>query len=63
MTETPDEAMVEGRQDLLPEEDAAGSENPRAQAQAVLEESEERVLHPGRTRAASTQTPGEDAAT
>ena len=53
--------MVDGRQDLLPEEDAAGSENPRAQAQAVLEESEERVLHPGRTRAESPQTPGEDA--
>lgn len=60
MTETPDERMVEGRQDLLPEEDAVGSDDPEAQARAVLEESADRVRHPSRTRAESTQTPGED---
>lgn len=60
MTEQPDDRMVQARQDLLPEEDAAGSEDPHAQAEAVLEESQDRVQHPSQTRAESTQTPGED---
>ncbi len=41
-----DEARVEGRSDLLPEEAAAGSDDPEAQARAILEESDERTDHP-----------------
>ena len=60
MSEQPDDRMVQARQDLLPEEEAAGSEDPEGQAQAVLEESEDRVRYPSQTRAESTQTPGKD---
>ena len=60
MTQTPDDRMVEARSDLLPEEEAAGSQDAEGQARAVLEESQERVDFPSRTRAASTQTPGQD---
>jgi len=31
---------------LLPEEEAAGSDDPRAQAEAILAESDERQEHP-----------------
>lgn len=34
------------RADLLPEEVVAGSENPQAQAEAILAESAERTAHP-----------------
>ena len=44
-TEIPD-SMVETRSDLLPEELAVGSDDPQAQAAAILEESEERVTDP-----------------
>ena len=37
---------VASRADLLPEETAVGSDDPRAQAQAILVESEERVNDP-----------------
>jgi hypothetical protein len=57
MTETPDEARVESRAELLPEEQAAGSEDPTAQAEAILEESDERTNAPEETRHDSTQTP------
>ena len=40
------EHNVETRADLLPEERAAGSVDPEAQAAAILAESEERTLHP-----------------
>jgi hypothetical protein len=39
----PDDQRVADRADLLPEEQAAGSADPRAQAQAILEESDERL--------------------
>lgn len=39
---------VATRAELLPEEKAVGSDNPQAQAQAILEESEERTEHPDR---------------
>jgi hypothetical protein len=40
----PSEEIVEARaEDLLPEEQATGSDNPIAQAEAILEESEERT--------------------
>lgn len=60
MTQTPDERDIETRAALLPEEEAAGSESPHAQAEAILEESLERTEDPRGTRRSSTQTPGED---
>jgi hypothetical protein len=58
MSETPDEARVEGRAELLPEEEAAGSEVPEEQAEAILQESDERTEDPEATRHESHQTPG-----
>lgn len=37
---------VASRADLLPEEAAVGSDDPQAQAEAILRESEERVEDP-----------------
>lgn len=56
-----DDERVSGRSDLLPEEQAAGSDDPEAQAEAILEESDERTDDPEGTRHESTQTPDEDA--
>lgn len=42
----PQQHHVDERAELLPEERAAGSADPRAQAAAVLEESQERIDHP-----------------
>jgi hypothetical protein len=39
---------VAKRAELLPEELAVGSDDPEAQAQAILEEAEERTEHPDR---------------
>jgi hypothetical protein len=58
MTQTPDEHDVETRAMLLPEEQAVGSETPRGQAEAILEESMDRTEDPEGTRHASSQTPG-----
>jgi hypothetical protein len=55
-----DEARVESRSELLPEEVEAGSEDPETQARAILEESDERVADPEGTRRESTQTPDPD---
>ena len=52
-----DESRVERRAELLPEERAAGSDNPDQQAKAILEESDDRTEHPEETRRESTQTP------
>lgn len=57
MTEPVESARVESRADLLPEEVAAGSDDPGEQARAILEESDERTEHPEETRRESTQTP------
>jgi hypothetical protein len=58
MTEPADESRVERRAtDLLPEEQAAGSDDPELQAEAILAESEERTEHPEETRRESSQTP------
>lgn len=57
MTEPVESARVESRADLLPEEEAAGSDDPGEQARAILEESDERTEHPEETRRESTQTP------
>ncbi len=42
----PQDRHVDERAELLPEELAAGSADPRAQAAAVLEESQDRTEHP-----------------
>ena len=42
---------------LLPEELAAGSADPEAQAEAILAESDERTHYPERTQAESPQSP------
>ena len=57
MTESPDDRLIEGREQLLPEELAAGSDDPEAQARAILGESEARTLHPEETRRECTETP------
>jgi hypothetical protein len=57
MTEPSEENRIERRADLLPEEVAAGSDNPEEQAEAILNESDERTDHPEETRHESTQTP------
>ena len=42
------ERNVASRAALLPEEQAAGSDDPEAQARAILEEARERTEHPER---------------
>jgi len=56
MTERPDDDRVSTRAELLPEEEAAGSEDPRHQAEEILRDSDERTQHPEETGRASTQT-------
>lgn len=41
---TVDDERVESRAELLPEEQRAGSDDPDAQAEAILEESDERTF-------------------
>lgn len=53
----PEERDVDSRSDLLPEERAVGSDDAHDQAEAVLEESEQRVLDVEGTQLSSTQTP------
>lgn len=43
MTDTPGDDRVAGRSELLPEEEAVGSDDPEAQAAAILEESDIRT--------------------
>lgn len=42
----PTAEQVASRAELLPEEEAVGSDDPQAQAEAILEESLERTEHP-----------------
>ncbi|MCW2802861.1 MAG: hypothetical protein QOF52_2533 [Propionibacteriaceae bacterium] len=58
MTSDPDQDRIDERAHLLPEELSVGSDDPEAQAEAILAESDERVLDPEGTQAKSTQTPG-----
>jgi hypothetical protein len=60
MTEPADESRIDLRADLLPEERAAGSDDPEAQAEAILEESDDRTDHPARTQRESVQSPEPD---
>ena len=46
------------RADSIPEETAAGADDPERQAAAVLADSDERVEDPSGTQEESTQTPG-----
>lgn len=54
---TPDRKRVEKRVNLLPEEQAAGSDDPHSQAEIILEESAERTQDPEGTQKSSTQVP------
>ncbi len=49
---------VEKRAELWPEEANAGSEDPQAQAEVILQESDDRTDHPAQTRHESQQTLG-----
>lgn len=59
MTESPQEARIDRRAELLPEEESVGSEVPHEQASAILAESDARTDDPEETQLASTQTPDE----
>jgi hypothetical protein len=69
MTQSPDDERISSRAELLPEEEAAGSDDPQHQAEEILRDSDERTEHPEETGRASTQTstpddrPSEDGAT
>ena len=54
--EEPEEERVQRRAELLPEEQAAGSDDPHEQAREILEESDERTADPEGTAAESVQT-------
>ena len=56
MSELPEHDAVETRANLLPEEVAAGSDDPEAQAEAILKESQDRTLHPEESSNSSSQT-------
>ncbi len=57
-TERPAPERIEQRaRELNPEELAAGSDDPQAQAEAILADSDARTEHPAATRRASAQTP------
>ena len=57
MSEPADEERVQRRAELLPEELAAGSDAPQQQAEAILEESDERTERPEETQRDSVQSP------
>ena len=54
------DSRVEGRALLLPEERAAGSDDPEAQAAAILADSDLRENAPERTQQDSPQSPLDD---
>jgi hypothetical protein len=60
MAEFPDEADVEKRSQLLPEEQGSASDDAEEQARVILEESEDRTENPERTQHESVQTPDHD---
>ncbi len=57
MTTPPDPEHVAERAHLQPEELAAGSDDPKTQAELILEDSQRRTDEPEATRAESDQTP------
>jgi hypothetical protein len=54
--EAEEQARIDRRAELLPEEEAAGSDDPRHQAEEILHDSDERTDHPEETGRESTQT-------
>lgn len=54
MADVDDERVAE-RAQLLPEEEAAGSDDAARQAEVILEDSDERTAHPERGAEESTQ--------
>ncbi|HEU5267185.1 MAG TPA: hypothetical protein VFU35_10820 [Jatrophihabitans sp.] len=57
MTEVPEEDRVAERAELLPEEQAAGSDDPQQQAEIILADSDRRTAEPEQTKRESVQTP------
>lgn len=57
MSKHAEDDRVEHRAALLPEEVAAGSDDPELQAQLILEDSDQRTADPEGTRRESAQTP------
>lgn len=55
-----DHERAEQRAGSVAEEERAGADDPEAQSEAVLAESDERTEDPAGTRADYTQTPGTD---
>jgi hypothetical protein len=51
-----DESRAKHRE-LLPEEQAAGSDDEQRQSEIILEDSDERTEHPEQTKRDSVQTP------
>jgi hypothetical protein len=58
VTEPADAERIAERAHLLPEELAAGSDDPEQQAAAILAESDRRTDEPEATRDESPQSPG-----
>jgi hypothetical protein len=58
VTEPADAERIAERAHLLPEELAAGSDDPEQQAAAILAESDRRTDEPETTRDESPQSPG-----
>ena len=56
-----DDQRVAERAHLLPEEIAVGSDDPAAQAEQILDESDDRTDHPARTQQESPQAYESDA--
>jgi hypothetical protein len=50
-----DDERVAGRAQLLPEEEAAGSDDAALQAEVILADSDERTAHPERGAEEATQ--------
>jgi hypothetical protein len=57
MNQPSDETRIEQRARLLPEERQSGSDDPEAQAEAILADSDERTAHPEQAKRGSVQTP------
>jgi hypothetical protein len=53
----PDEDRIHSRAELLPEEEAVGSDDAEEQARIVLEDSDRRTEDPEGTKRESSQTP------
>lgn len=57
MTEKPQNDRVETRARLLPEEQAAGSDDPQREAEIILEDSDARTAQAQQTQQDSASTP------